>query len=220
MKPYYQDELVTLYNCKAEEIVSSLPKVNLLLTDPPFGINVNNLNSNSESKLAANKKYTDYDWSKSLADQELLDICIQNSDYAIVWGGNFYIVPPSSCWLVWDKKQTVDYADCVLAWTNLNGAVKRIEWQWNGMLKQQPEERFHPCQMPEAVINFSLDQFQKKNKVVAHSVLDPFAGSGTTLAACKKRGIRAIGIEQIEEYCEKAASRLAQSSLGLIYENS
>jgi site-specific DNA-methyltransferase (adenine-specific)/modification methylase len=133
--------------------------------------------------------------------------------WQIVFGGNFYDLPPASCYLVWDKdNHDTAFADCELAWTNLKKAVRKLTYRWNGML-QQPgrpkEKRVHPTQKPEAVMVWALTQAPQD----VRSVLDPFMGSGTTLVAAKRLGRRCVGIEREERYCEIAAKRLAQGSL-------
>lgn len=200
---------------KIEDVIDRLPKVDLLLTDPPYGIDVKNLSSsNSKSKKAKPKIYKRYDWmNKKLADQKIINRLVQMSNFSIIWGGNYYQLPPSSCWLYWDKEATSSYADGILAWTNLPGALRSFKWRWNGMLKEAPESRWHPTQMPEAVVNFSLDQFEEKLGRKPNLVLDPYAGSGTTLACCNKRGIDCIGVEMIEEYTKLIEKRLSQGAL-------
>lgn len=213
----YEDDLVQLYHDKIENVIDQLPGIDLLLIDPPFGLDTKSLSSSkSKGKLARPKNYIQYEWmNKGLVDQELMNKLIKKSNHAIIWGGNYYRLEPSSCWFYWDKQMTCEYADGLLAWTNLPGVLKSIKWTWNGMIKEKPEQRFHPTQMPEAIINFSLDQFEAKLGRKPYLVLDCFAGSATTLACCKKRGIKVIGVEEIEEYCTKSVQRLSQGALSL-----
>jgi hypothetical protein len=129
-----------------------------------------------------------------------------------IFGGNYYDLPPSQCWLVWDKDNSGDFADCELIWTNFNHAVRKLTYRWNGMLQEPGCERTireHPAQKPEAVMRWALLQAPQDVK----TVLDPFMGSGTTLVACKRLGRAAIGIERDERYCEIAARRLQQGAL-------
>ena len=122
---------------------------------------------------------------------------------------------PARCWLVWDKDNGANgYADCELAWTNLDKAVRRIKHRWMGML-QEPgmpkEERVHPTQKPVPVMRWCIQQAPEN----CRCVIDPFVGSGTTLVAAAREGRAAVGIEGEERYCEIAAKRLQQEVLPL-----
>jgi DNA modification methylase len=211
--PYYQDDYVTLYHADCREVLPLLEPVDLVLTDPPYGIGEAAGANKSRGKLAVAKDYGVSDWDDKPVDQDLINQLITQP--AIIFGGNYYSMPPSACWLVWDKHQTGDFADCELAWTNLPGAVRRIDYLWNGMIKQRPEQRWHPTQKPLDVIKWCIDQADTKLKKKVETILDPFAGSGTTLRAAKDMSRKAIGIEREEQYCEVAVKRLRQEVLGL-----
>ena len=117
------------------------------------------------------------------------------------------MLPPSKCWLVWDKiNGDNDFADCELAWTNLDKAVRLFRYRWAGMLKEKPEYRMHPTQKPVSLMRFCLLQAPEG----VRSVLDPFMGSGTTLVAAKALGLAAVGCEREEKYCSDAVHRLQQ----------
>jgi DNA modification methylase len=137
--------------------------------------------------------------------------------WQIIFGGNYFTLPPSSCWLVWDKDNGEnDFADCELAWTNLSKAVRRLTFRWQGMLQEpgaKREFREHPTQKPEPVMSWGRGQAPQDSK----TVFDPFAGSGTTLAAAKRLGLKALGVEAHEPYCEIAANRLRQGSLAEMF---
>ena len=114
---------------------------------------------------------------------------------------------------MWDKDNGQNtFADCELAWTNLPKAVRKFKWRWQGMLQEKggrdKEHRVHPTQKPLALMRWCLSLVPD-----AETVLDPFAGSGTTLVAARLEGRKAIGIEINERYCEAAANRLAQRTL-------
>ena len=126
-------------------------------------------------------------------------------------GGNYFGLPPARGWLVWDKDNTGDFADCELAWTNLEMAVRKIKYRWNGMLQQNMAEkdvRYHPTQKPTAVMEWAIGFVPG-----ARTVLDPWMGSGTTLIAARAKGMQADGIEINEKYCEAAKQRLSQGVL-------
>jgi len=171
--------------------------------------------NHTRSKLAEARRYAPAEWDATPPDPALLDAVRALARWQIIFGGNYFHLPPSRCWLVWDKDNGAnDFADCELAWTNLDQAVRKIRHRSQGMLTEpgtQKEFRHHPTQKPEAVIRWALLQAPATVK----TMLDPFMGSGTTLVAAQRLGRRAIGIELDERYCEIAAQRLAQAALPL-----
>lgn len=215
-KPYYTDENCTIYHGDSREILPYMDPVDLLLTDPPYGLNEAAGKNKRRGQLAMAKDYGDKSWDKKRIDSDLLLLALGLSKYSIIFGGNYYadILSPQSCWLVWDKENGgSDFADCELAWTSLPGAVRLIKYRWNGMLKEKPEQRFHPTQKPLDVISWCIRQADLKSKQTNTNILDPFMGSGTALRAAKDLGRVAIGIDFEEEYCEIAAKRLSQEAL-------
>ena len=138
----------TLYLGDCLEVLPTLGKVDAVVTDPPYGIGEVRGKNKTRSKLAPSRDYGTYSWDDATAD-EAVQCAISLTNQAIIFGGNFYRLPPSSCWLVWDKQNGENnFADCELAWTNLPGAVRRIVWQWHGMIRKGREERQHPTQKP------------------------------------------------------------------------
>lgn len=214
MKPYYEDDAVTIYHGDCRDILPTLTPVDLLLTDPPYGIGAPSHPFGIEPSAPV-KRYTD-EWDKKPVSHDLLDACRAVGKHQIIFGGNFFELPPSSCWLVWDKDNGSNpYADAELAWTNLEKAVRLTRWRWQGMLQQlggdRKEQRIHPTQKPLAVMRWAIEQAPSDVK----TILDPFMGSGTTLRAAKDLGRKAIGIEIEEKYCKIAAKRMAQSVMDL-----
>jgi DNA modification methylase len=131
----------------------------------------------------------------------------------IVFGGNFFadLLPPSTHWIVWDKLNTMPtFGDCELLWTNVDRkSVKKVTVQYNGLLGKE-QHRWHPTQKPLKLLHWCVDHYS----AVGDRILDPFMGSGTTLRAAKDLGRKAVGIEIEERYCEVAAKRMEQSTLG------
>jgi DNA modification methylase len=214
-KPYYEDARngITIYHGDCREILPHLGKFDLLLTDPPYGIGEAAGRNKSRSLLAVSRDYGDEDWDDAPPTRETLDLCRGACTHQIIFGGNYFDLAPSSCWLVWDKDNGEnDFADCELAWTNMSKAVRRKRYRWQGMLQEpgrRKEQRLHPTQKPLEVISWALGHAPTS----VATVLDPFMGSGTTLRAAKNRSLRAVGIDRIERYCEIAAKRLAQEVL-------
>ena len=213
MTPYYDDGQITIYHADCRVVLPTLPKVDLVLTDPPYGIGEAAGKNKSRGKMAVSKDFGNLTWDNEPPPAWLFGLMAEKSTHQIIFGGNYFQVSPSSCWLVWDKDNgETDFADCELAWTNLPKAVRRLKWRWQGMLQEDmshKEYRDHPTQKPVPVMKWALSQAPDTVK----TVLDPFMGSGTTLVACKQAGISCIGIEREEKYCEVAVKRLAQSCL-------
>jgi len=126
----------------------------------------------------------------------------------IIWGGNYFtdFLPPSPCWLVWDKKNTGNFADVELAWTSFDKASKKYEWLWNGMSregdrKNELKTRVHPTQKPVGLHQQIMNDFP------ASIYLDGFLGSGTTLIACENTGRYCRAIEISPGYVAVALQR-------------
>ena len=214
IKPYYQDDYVTLYHGDCRDILPQLEPVDLVLTDPPYGIGEAAGVNKSRGKLAIAKDYGNDNWDNKPIAQDLINQLITQP--AIVFGGNYYAMPASSCWLVWDKQNgATDFADCELAWTNLPGAVRKLSYVWHGMIKQRPEQRWHPTQKPLDVMKWCITQADTKLKKTVGTILDPFTGAGTTLRAAKDMNRKSIGIEREQKYCDVIVQRLRQEVLPL-----
>jgi len=194
------------------EIMPTIGKVDAVVTDPPYGIKADSTMAKQAGqqygKAAAKKRaYLATDWDSKPASAEIINLCRENADICIIWGGNYFILPPTSCWLVWDKLNgDNNFADCELAWTNLKKAVRIKRHMWNGMIRVGNEERFHPTQKPLAVMEWCLSFLPD-----AVTILDPFMGSGTTGVACVNLGRNFIGIEKDPQYFEIAKERIAEA---------
>lgn len=225
MTPYYQHAGITIYHGDCREVLMGGYRADLLCTDSPYGINAaRKAHYGDGVKVHATgfckggkiskRDYGDSAWDDAPPDAELIDLIRSCTPHQIIFGGNYFALPPSKCWLVWDKlRGNTDFADCELAWTNLHKSVRRIAYRWNGFLVApgSKDVRVHPTQKPLAVMQWAIEQAP----ATVRTILDPFMGSGTTLEAAKSLGRRAIGIERDERYCEIAAQRLAQEVLAL-----
>lgn len=214
VKPYYQDDLVTIYHGDCREW---MPGADCVVTDPPYGVAL-------ETRYASAKRgrlTRANDYPPIHGDGEAFEPAhLLTFGRAVLWGAQYYAdrLPASGQWLVWDKRDGIalnDQADAELAWTRgTGGTVPRLfRHLWNGMLKdsERHERRVHPTQKPIALMSWCLSFFPG-----VASVVDPYMGSGPTLLAAKAAGIRAIGIEIEERYCEIAAQRCSQEVLGLV----
>ena len=197
----------TLYLGDCGAIMRTLPRVDAVVTDPPYGIGETNKRNLSRRNIAKPKNYGEFGWDQHPASDELITLIRQNSKHQIIFGGNYFTLPPASCWLVWDKLNGEnDFADCELAWTNLPKAVRRIRHMWNGMLRDGDDIREHPTQKPLAVMKWCIGHLPKD----VETICDPFMGSGTTGVAALQCGKRFIGIEREPKYFEIACKRLRE----------
>lgn len=219
--PYYDDGVgIQIFHGDCREVLADAGSLrtgratfDLLLTDPPYGIGeARGKNATRTGGMAEARDYGTSDWDDTPAVEAVAHVRAL-CRHQIIFGGNYYDLPPASCWLVWDKDNGGnDFADCELAWTNLKKAVRKLRYRWNGMLQEPNVPREHrqwPTQKPEAVIRWALMQAPPECALI----LDPFMGSGTTLVACKRLGRRAVGIDIAEAACELAVDRLRQGAL-------
>jgi site-specific DNA-methyltransferase (adenine-specific)/modification methylase len=206
----------TLYLGDCLEILPTLPAHDLCLTDPPYGIGENRKKVMSRGKLAPVIDYGEFDWDAQPAANEQIAACRVAAPKNIIWGGNYFDLPPASKWLVWDKLNTGDFADAELAWTNIHGAVRVFRHLWNGMIRasERAVPRVHPTQKPVALMAWCLEQAGKPE-----TTIDPFMGSGSTGIACAQLGLSFIGIEIDPRYFDIACRRIEdaqrQSTLAL-----
>jgi DNA modification methylase len=195
----------TLYHGDCRDVLPTLGRFDAVVTDPPYGIGEADGKNRSRTNLAPARDYGKDEWDNKPVDPALLRTAIELGKHAIVFGGNYYAMPPSSCWLVWDKESTGDFADCELAWTNLPKAVRRLRYMWNGMLRANNEPRGdHPTQKPVGVMKWCLSHLPKE----CGTILDPFMGSGTTGVACAEMGYGFTGIERERRYFDSACERI------------
>lgn len=190
-----------------------------IVTDPPYGIgesmkqrHKNTKNTIRWKKQAENwKGYPYNEWDKYKLTEEYFRDMFRVSRNQIIFGGNYYsnFLSPSSGWIVWDKLNgKSDFADCELAWTSFNVAVRKFEWLWHGFRKQKAEKRYHSTQKPLALMEWIVKNYSKEGDLI----LDPFMGSGTTGVACVKSGRRFIGIEINQEYFDIAENRIGEEN--------
>lgn len=223
---YPQDYINKIIQGDCLELMKDIPdkSIDLVLTDPPYGINVvsatyQNKTLRPGKSLANKSSYSDIEWDKRTPSKEYFDEIIRISKKQVIFGGNYFTdkLPTTEKWIIWDKKVEEkfenDFSDCELAWTSEKGAVKIIRYLWHGMIQadmKNKEIRQHPTQKPVPVMEKIINMFSVQGDLI----LDPFAGSGSTLRACKNLNRNFIGIEISPEYCAIANDRLKQQVLG------
>jgi DNA modification methylase len=196
----------TLYLGDCRDILPTLGKVDAVVTDPPYGIGEARSGNASRSKLARSRDYGDAAWDDAPPSPELIDAVVGAGKWSILFGGNYFALPPTKCWLIWDKENGAnDFADAEIAWTNLPKAIRLIRYMWHGMLRANGEQRGdHPTQKPIGVMKWAISHLPES----CATILDPFMGSGTTGVAAVQMQRDFVGIEREPKYFEIACKRI------------
>jgi len=211
-----KDYLNQIINSDCIDVMREMPDkcVDLVLTDPPYGIGEARNDNESRSCLAQSKDYGCLSWDDSIPSYDHFKEIIRISKNQIIFGGNYFIdrLSNSPCWIVWDKDNGLnDFADCELAWTSFKTAVRRFKYRWQGMLQEnmrEKEKRIHPTQKPVALFEWILKLYSKPGDII----LDPFLGSGTTVAACINLERQYIGIEISPDYVLASQQRIKKAT--------
>ena len=209
----------------ALDFLRSLPDnaVDWVITDPPYGTNCGTLVGRPDrdrmlcgNRIATGRNYESQIWDTERPSSEHLSEVVRVSRNQIIFGGNFFadLLPPTRCWLCWDKGRRNDFADCELAWTSLDEPARVINYHYDGCMTAMPNRelpRVHPTQKPVPVMEWIINRFTQPGQLI----LDPFCGSGTTLTAAERLGRRWIGCDIDPHWCEVSRKRTAQKGLDL-----
>jgi len=205
----------TLYQGDCRELLPLLPRVDAVVTDPPYGIKQANGfggfgGFGGMGSPIARRQY-DGQWDDDRPAPSTFFAVLKAAPVHIVWGGNYFadMLPVGRKWLFWDKCQTMPtYSDGEMAWTSIDGvATKRIVYSNNGLMARE-KGRVHPTQKPVEVIKWSIGHLPEPHN---KTILDPFMGSGTTGVACVKLGRKFIGIELEPKYFDIACRRIEEA---------
>lgn len=216
----YKTDFLSLHHCDCMDLMARYPDkhFSLAIIDPPYGIGEGGSKNHTRSKLAKAKNYKSFAGNDLKApDKAYFDELFRISKNQIIFGANHFIskIPfDSSCWIVWDKENgEIDFADCELAWTSFNLAVRKFKWRWQGMLQENmknKELRIHPTQKPVDLYAWILKKYSKQGD----KIFDSHLGSGSiTLAVHKanqldKMNLHLTACEIDEEYINKAIERI------------
>jgi DNA modification methylase len=191
-----------------------------VITDPPYGMNVGKAalpdrpNTPIYGKAVATKRYYGAcEWDIDRPSPDCFNEILRVSGHQIIFGGNFFadLLPPSRCWLTWDKVSRNNFADCELAWTSLDQPARVCTFLYSGcmMADRRGNERVHPTQKPLQVMEWIIKRFTEEGQ----TILDPFCGSGTTLTAAENLARKWVGIDIDPHWCEVSKRRTAQRGL-------
>lgn len=213
------------YNMDCLEGMKQFPDnyFDLAIVDVPYGIGECGDKNHTRSKIAKAKDYKAFSGNDLQApNDEYFKELFRVSKNQIIWGANHFIsrIPyDSSCWIVWDKVNgETDFADCELAWTSFDTAVRKLTFMWNGMLqgksvkegylcqgdKSKNEKRIHPNQKPIALYEWLLSRYAKDGDII----LDTHVGSASSLIACHRTNHKFVGFELDEHYYKLSKQRL------------
>lgn len=193
--------------------------VDWVITDPPYGQSVCQDGVVGGRRLKERRGFssqrTEYaicDWDTERPSAEHFSEMLRVSRNQIIFGGNFFadLLPPTRCWICWDKGRRTLHSDCEMIYTSLDQPARVLNYHMNAVLANlQNEPRLHPTQKPLAVMEWLIRKYTTEGQLI----LDPFCGSGSTLTAAERLGRRWIGIELSPQYCELARKRTAQKGL-------
>ena len=191
-------------------------KAKLLLTDPPYGVKAVESGGHNDGKKAGKQMCRDNVYMPVIGDDTTdtaranYDVALTCTENQIIFGGNYFtdFLPPSRCWIVWDKKVAGSFADGELAWTSFDRNLKIYEFMWSGMRRQgdrtvEGKTRVHPTQKPVGMLADILKDFSEEND----SILDCFGGSGSTLIACEQLNRKCYMAELDPHYCDVIIER-------------
>ena len=191
--------LATLYLGDCREVLPFV-KADAVITDPPYGVGMDGGN-------VGYKGFNDFeklDWDKEVPDTETLKKCIECGGISIIWGGNYFQLPPTRCFLVWDKGAGFKgrtYAEAELAWTSMDANVRIFSY--DPLARGDYKGKEHPTMKPVSLMQWCISQAGKPK-----SVFDPFMGSGSTGCAATKMGLKFIGVEKQPSYFDIACRRI------------
>jgi len=187
----------TLYLGDCMDILPTLPKVDAVITDPPYGIGF----GKKHTKWSANRGAILGDWDDAIPDVSSL---LYLSESVTIWGGERFELPVSRGWLTWVKPDAPHtFASTEFAWRSLNKPARHFVYSISAT---NAERVAHPTQKPLALMRWCIEQAGHPK-----TILDPFMGSGTTGVACAQMGRSFIGIEREPAYFDIACRRIEQA---------
>ncbi len=199
---------ITITNEDNMELMARYPDnyFDLAIVDPPYGIDLANMNmgigKTKKASKAKNRKWTQKDWDNETPSPEYFKELFRVSKNQIIWGGNYFNLGICNKFIIWDKEvpEGLSFSDCEYAWTSFSGANKIF--RYSAYLNKN--EKFHPTQKPPQLYKWLLDKYAKQGD----KILDTHLGSGSIAIACHDYGFDLTACELDTEYYEKAIERI------------
>ena len=195
----------TLYRGDCLEVLPTLQRADMVITDPPYGIGASaGTGKYGRLKIEAG---TDLRWDDAPPSDDLLELICSKAERAVLFGGNYFNLPPSRNFLIWDKGagfKARDFAECEFAWCSWDGNARVLTH--DPLARGDYRSKEHPTQKPVAVMAWAIQHAGQ-----GRLVLDPFMGSGTTGVACAQMGRAFTGIERERKYFDIACERIARA---------
>lgn len=186
-----------VYNMDCMEAMREMPDkaFDLAVVDPPYGIGITD-----SGRL---KKYNSQNvaWDSEPPTREYFEQLFRVSKNQIIWGGNYFDLPPTKCFLIWDKQQPEDvsFASCEFAWTSFDSVAKTFYLS----PLHTGEVRIHTTQKPAALYRWMFKRYAKRGD----KILDTHLGSGSSRIAAYDAGLDFVGYEIDKEYFDKQEER-------------
>jgi site-specific DNA-methyltransferase (adenine-specific) len=201
-------KMIKLYNKDCMEAMAGLEdnSFELAIVDPPYGIDLANMNmgigNTPKASNPKNRKWVAKDWDSETPSKEYFKELFRVSKNQIIWGGNYFDLPPCGKFIIWDKEITkgLSFSDCEYAWTSYKGANKIFRYS----VYRNKSEKFHPTQKPPSLYDYCLMNYAKEGD----KILDTHLGSGSIAIACHNLGYDLTGYELDKDYYEAASKRL------------
>jgi site-specific DNA-methyltransferase (adenine-specific) len=199
---------IRIYNEDCLEAIKKMPdnSFDLAIVDPPYGIDLANMNMGAgKSKKASkikNRKWVAKDWDKSTPTKEYFDNLIRVSKHQIIWGGNYFELPPCPHYIIWDKEipEGLSFADCEMAWTSYNKAPRMFRYS----AYRDKDGKIHPTQKPVKLYEWLLHNYAKEGD----RIIDTHLGSGSIAMACHNKGYDLTAYEIDKDYFAATSKRI------------
>ena len=187
----------TYINCDCMQGMKEFPDkyFDLAIVDPPYGINI-------QKSGRLGRYNTKNVWDSEIPSDDYFNELFRVSKNQIIWGGNYFDLPPTKCFLIWDKKQpeNISFASCEFAWTSFDSVAKTFYYS----PMNDNDKRIHTTQKPVALYEWILSRYAKDGDII----LDTHVGSASSLIACYNTNHKFVGFELDKYYYELSKKRL------------